>query len=168
MRVLSTGTFLDSLRFRVHLARKLDVNPRAVEALVLGEHGTSAVFLWSCAHVGGLPIMDALGVYSHGQLREEVEKEVRQANITIIEGTGASQLGIGMVCARIAEIVARDERAVLPIGAFSPEYGATLSLPAVLGRAGIVHTLMPKMTDQERAALRASAEHIRQALEKLG
>ena len=72
-----------------------------------------------------------------------------------------------MVCARIAEIVARDERAVLPIGAFNPDYGVTLSLPAVLGRTGIVRTLMPKMTDQERAALRASAEQIRQALEKL-
>jgi len=168
MRVVSTGTFLDSLRFRVHLARKLEVNPRAVEALVLGEHGTSAVFLWSCARVGGLSIMDALGGRSHEQVREEVEREVREANITIIEGTGASQLGIGMVCARIAEIVARDERAVLPIGAFSPEYGVTLSLPAVLGRAGVVRTLTPNMTEQERAALRASAEHIREALEKAG
>ncbi len=165
-RVLSTGTFLDSLRFRVHLARKLEVSPRAVEALVLGEHGTSSVFLWSCARVGGLPIMDALGERSHDQVREAVEKEVREANITIIEGTGASQLGIGMVCARIAEIVARDERAVLPIGAFSREYGVTLSLPAVLGHAGVVRTLTPKMTDQERAALRASADHIRQALDK--
>ena len=168
MRVVSTGTFLDSLRFRVHLARKLEVNPRAVEALVLGEHGTSAVFLWSCARVGGLSIMDALGGRSHEQVREEVEKEVREANITIIEGTGASQLGIGMVCARIAEIVARDERAVLPIGAFSPEYGVTLSLPAVLGRAGVVRTLTPNMSEQERAALRASADHIREALEKAG
>ena len=168
MRVISTGTFLDSLRFRVHLARKLTVNPRAVEAMVLGEHGTSAVFLWSCARVGGLPILDALGGRSHEEVRAEVEKEVREANITIIEGTGASQLGIGMVCARIAEIVARDERAVLPIGAFSPEYGVTLSLPAVLGRTGVVRTLTPNMSEQEHAALRASAEHIREALEKAG
>ncbi len=167
-QVLSTGTFLDSLRFRVHLARKLDVNPRAVEALVLGEHGTSSVFLWSSARIGGLPILDALGERSHDQVREEVEKEVREANITIIEGTGASQLGIGMVCARIAEIVARDERAVLPIGAFNPEYGVTLSLPAVLGRAGVVRTLTPKMTDQERTALHASADHIREALGRAG
>ncbi len=166
MQVLSTGTFLDSLRFRVHLARKLDVNPRAVEALVLGEHGTSAVFLWSSARVGGLSVLDALGQRSHDQVREEVEKEVREANITIIEGTGASQLGIGMVCARIAEIVARDERAVLPIGAFNPEYGVTLSLPAVLGRMGVTRTLMPAMTGPERAALRESADHIRQALDK--
>ncbi len=167
-QVLSTGTFLDSLRFRVHLARKLDVNPRAVEALVLGEHGTSSVFLWSSARVGGLSILDALGDRKHEDVRQEVEKEVREANISIIEGTGASQLGIGMVCARIAEIVARDERAVLPIGAFHAEYGVTLSLPAVLGRAGIARVLTPEMTGQERAALRDSAEHIRAALKRTG
>jgi L-lactate dehydrogenase len=168
LRVLSTGTFLDSLRFRVHLARKLAVNPRAVEAMVLGEHGTSAVFLWSSARVGGLPILDALGERSHDEVREAVEREVREANITIIEGTGASQLGIGMVCARIVEIVARDEHAVLPIGAVSAEYGVTLSLPAVLGCAGVVRTITPKMTDQERASLRASADHIRRALDEAG
>ena len=41
-RVLSTGTLLDSLRFRVHLGRKLKVAPADIEAQVLGEHGTSA------------------------------------------------------------------------------------------------------------------------------
>src|SRR5215217_4561418 len=89
MRILSTGTFLDSLRLRVHLARKLDLHPRAVEALVLGEHGTSAVFLWSGARIGGLPVMEALGGDSYDRVREEGEKEVREADITIIAGTGA-------------------------------------------------------------------------------
>src|SRR5438270_8479804 len=60
-RVLSTGTLLDSLRFRVHLARKLNVAPGTIEAQVLGEHGTSQIFHWSGARVGGLPISDALG-----------------------------------------------------------------------------------------------------------
>jgi L-lactate dehydrogenase len=55
-RVLSSGTFLDSLRFRLHLARRLKVNPMYVEAQVVGEHGTSQVFLWSSARVGGTPI----------------------------------------------------------------------------------------------------------------
>jgi L-lactate dehydrogenase len=37
-RVLSTGTFLDSLRFRVHLAEHFDVDANQVEAQVIGEH----------------------------------------------------------------------------------------------------------------------------------
>ena len=154
------------MRFRVHLARKLDVHPQAVDAMVLGEHGTTSVFLWSTARVAGIPVGDLLG--GGTSVREAVEKEVRQANIEIIEGIGASQLGIGMVCARIAEIIARDERAVVPLGCYAEEYGVTLSLPAVLGRNGILRRLTPPMSAEEQAALRKSADHIRQALEKSG
>jgi len=57
------------------------------------------------------------------RFRRDIEHEVRYANIAIIEGIGASQHGIGMVSARIAEIVLRNERAVIPIGSYNPLYG---------------------------------------------
>jgi L-lactate dehydrogenase len=57
--VLSSGTFLVSLRFRFHLAPQLGVDPASVEANVLGEHGTSEVFVWSSARVSGVPVIDA-------------------------------------------------------------------------------------------------------------
>ena len=164
-RVLSTGTYLDSLRFRVHLARALGVSPACVEALVVGEHGTSQVFLWSSARVAGVPILEE--IERRGQRRDEfrkrIEADVRYANITIIEGNNASQYGIGMVSARIAEIILRDERAVIPIGSYQEAYGATLSLPSIVGRHGIVDVLEPDMSDDERQALRRSAETIRKA-----
>jgi FAD:protein FMN transferase len=63
--VFSTGTLIDSLRFRVHLADRLRVRPRDVHALVVGEHGTSEVFRfdalgtqWEIAT--GEPLDDAL------------------------------------------------------------------------------------------------------------
>jgi L-lactate dehydrogenase len=59
-RVLSTGTFLDSLRFRVHLGRHFGVDPADVEAQVIGDHGTSQVFLWSSARIEGVPLMSML------------------------------------------------------------------------------------------------------------
>jgi len=111
-RVLSTGTLLDSLRFRVHRGRRFRVAPTDIEAQVLGEHGTSQIFHWSAARVGGVPIPDALeqlGLMQGDDVRATIENEVRYANITIIEGIGATSMGIGMVCARIAEIVLRDE-----------------------------------------------------------
>jgi L-lactate dehydrogenase len=155
-RVMSTGTFLDSLRFRYHLARHYNVDPKSVEALVVGEHGTSQVFLWSSARVAGMPVADAP--------RERIEQDVRFANIAIIEGTGASQYGIGMACARIAQIVLRDERAAIPAGSFNPAYGVTLSLPSVVGRAGVERILEPSMSDEEKRALQRGAETLRNAL----
>ena len=168
-RVLSSGTFLDTLRFRFHLARRLDVNPRSVAAEVVGEHGTSQVFLWSSARVAGTPVSAALGEGSETaeEFRHEVEEEVRYANITIIEGTGASQLGIGMATARIVEAVLRDEHAVMPVGSFNPRYGTTLSLPSVLGRTGVIRVLEPEMSAAEQQGLRRSAERLREAVAAL-
>src|SRR2546423_9262756 len=158
-RVLSTGTLIDSLRLRVHLAERLEVSPASVEAQVVGEHGTSEVMLWSSARVSGVPIAEALPAGSSlDDFRKGVERDVRYANITIIEGNEASQFGIGIVSARIAEVVLRDERAVLPIGAYNADYGVTLSLPSIVGREGVSRILAPAMSDEERRALSQSAE----------
>ena len=83
---------------------------------------------------------------------------MRYANITIIEGIGASQYGVGMVAARVAEAVLRDERAVFPVGSFNSRYQVALSLPSVVGRQGVVETFLPDMSDDETRALGRSAE----------
>jgi L-lactate dehydrogenase len=168
-RVLSTGTLLDSWRFRVHLGRQLKVAPTGIEAQVLGEHGTSQIFHWSGARVGGIPIADALGQcgLQHDDFHAAIENEVRYANITIIEGIGASQYGIGMVCARIAEIVLRDERAVVPIGVYNPKLGVTLSLPSVVGRNGCLQVLDPPLSNDERIGMDKCVETLRQAQQRV-
>jgi L-lactate dehydrogenase len=152
------------------LGRKLKVAPTDIEAQVLGEHGTSQIFHWSGARVGGVPISDALGqcgLQHDDDFRATVENEVRYANITIIEGIGASQYGIGMVCARIAEIVLRDERAVIPIGVYNSKLGVTLSLPGVVGRRGCLQVLDPPLSNDERLGLEESIETLRKAQERI-
>jgi L-lactate dehydrogenase len=168
-RVLSTGTLLDSLRFRVHLGRMLKVASTGIEAQVLGEHGTSEVFHWSAARVAGVPIADALkqSGLRDDDLRATIEHEVRYANITIIEGIGASQYGIGMVCARIGEIVLRDEHAAIPIGVYNSELGVTLSLPSIVGRKGCLQVLNPPLSNDERMSLEKGIETLREAQQRI-
>jgi L-lactate dehydrogenase len=80
-RVIGTSTYLDSLRFRVHLAERFAVSPACVEANVVGEHGTSSVFLWSSARIGGMGVADALAKRGSGfdAFRREVEQDARYA-----------------------------------------------------------------------------------------
>jgi L-lactate dehydrogenase len=165
-RVLSSGTFLDSLRFRVHLAQHFKVDPAQVEAQVVGDHGTAQVFLWSTARIAGVPVKKLVEERheSFADLRASLERDVRYANITIIEGNDASQYGIGIVSARIAEIVIRDERAVIPIGSFNQKFGVTLSLPSVVGQHGVIEILDPEMSNEELMALERSAGILKQAL----
>ena len=168
-RVLSAGTLLDSQRFRVHLARHFGVDAATVEAQVIGDHGTAQVFLWSGARIGGVPVrrlIEDRGEDFSG-FREKLEKDVRYANITIIEGNDASQFGIGIVSARIAEMVLADARAVVPIGSYQRDFGVTLSLPSVVGRAGVAQVLSPEMTAEERQGLEKSAETLRNALRRV-
>jgi L-lactate dehydrogenase len=165
-RVLSTGTFLDSLRFRVQLGRHFAVDPAQVEAQVIGDHGTTQVFLWSSARVAGVPVSYFLKERGEqlDALRTKIENEVRYANITIIEGHGASQYGIGIVSARVAEMVLQDERAVIPIGSYQRDLGVTLSLPSVIGRVGAVSVLHPDLSTEEKSRLELSAKSLRNAL----
>ncbi|MCW1002710.1 L-lactate dehydrogenase, partial [Streptococcus anginosus] len=55
-KVIGTGTSLDSARFRVEIAKALDVDPRDVTAYILGEHGDTEFGAWSHVLVGGQPI----------------------------------------------------------------------------------------------------------------
>jgi len=166
--VLSAGTYLDSQRFRVHLGKHFGVDPAHVEAQVIGDHGTSQVFLWSSARIGGVWTLAEQRGERLSELREKIEKDVRYANITIIEGHGASQYGIGIVSARIAEMVLNDERAVVPIGSFQKRFGVTLSLPSVVGRRGVIEVLEPDLSDEEQRGLEKSADVLRAALNRVG
>ena len=173
-RVISAGTYLDTMRFRVQLAEKFNVSAADIDANVVGEHGTSSVFLWSSARLGGMQLREAIikRGWDFDEFRNTIEKEVRQANIAIIEGIDASQYGIGIVSARIAEAVLRDERAIFPIGSHNPHYGVTISLPSVVGGDGVSEVILPDMSAEELGALERSAERlsgiVRQAMPKLG
>ena len=167
--VLSTGTWLDSLRFRTHIARRLEISPDTVEAQILGEHGTSEVFVWSSARVAGVPLSALLRERGEdeAEFRKGVEEEVRYANITIIEGNDASLYGISMVCARIAEAVLRDEALAVPIGAFSAAHGLTLSLPGVIGHRGVRGFYPPALSAEERQLFDRSVAALRKAGERM-
>lgn len=169
-RVFSTGTYLDSLRFRFHLARRLGVSPACVDAQIVGEHGTTEVFLWSSACIAGKPVLElpeGTSGQNRQEFRHEIEREVRYANITIIEGIGASQHGIGMASARIAEILLRNEPAIIPIASYNAGYGVTLSLPSILGHSGAARIIEPPLSDEEREALQRSADALKSALARI-
>ena len=160
--IISTGTYLDSRRFRLQLARQFNCHPSSVNAMVLGEHGTSAVYVWSSAKIGGESVLDLIerkGKYVN-EFKSKVEKAVKFANIDIIEGTGASQHGIGFVTARIVEAILRDEGLVEPLGKYHEKYSSTLSLPSIIGKGGIREVLEPSLSSEEEEAIKKSGKII--------
>ncbi len=174
-RVIGTGTILDTLRFRAQVSAHLGIASTSVQADVLGEHGDSEVLAWSSARVGGLPlaaVAEQVGRPITDAVRARIDEEVRRAGYRILEGKGFTSFGIGAAIARIVDAVRDDERAVLTVSARTPKVSGlkdvALSLPRVVGRAGILHTFEPDVNEAETAALGKSAAVIRDATTQIG
>jgi L-lactate dehydrogenase len=167
--VLGTGTFLDSLRFQTALAEHLEVAPESVTAIVLGEHGLTSVLLWSKVAIGGVPLESYIAErrVNERDLRSSVEEYVRQGNINVIKGKGASELAIGTVIARAVEIILRDERVVIPVSAYSEKYEVTVSLPRRVGRSGVLDEFEIEVDKEEQIGLEKSVEALKAAMKRL-
>lgn len=169
-RIIGTGTLLDTARLRQTLAQRLDLSAAAVDALVLGEHGDSAVIATSAIRIGGMP----LHAFSPGASADPraLVAEVREAGYQIISGKGYTSFGIATAIVRLCEAIVRNEHAVLPCSTFlRGQYGlrdVCLSLPCILGSGGVIRTLEPTLDEDERAALTHSANVIASASNALG
>jgi L-lactate dehydrogenase len=173
-RVIGSGTILDTARFRALLGQHFGLSPKSVHAQVLGEHGDSEVRHWSGARVGGLPLDQVaaeLGRPLDEAARAAIDAGVRHAAAAIIRGKGATWFGIGGGLARLAQIIAGDEHAVVTCSMAEAEVAGVpdlaLSLPRVVAAAGIVATLPPGLDAAEQAGLRRSAEVLKAAAEGL-
>jgi L-lactate dehydrogenase len=172
-RVIGSGTVLDSSRLRHVLAERLGVSVANVHALVVGEHGDSETVLWSSATVGGTPMTDVVGPQG-GRIRPDerdgIRQEVREAADRIIRGKGNTNLAIGLATAHIARAISRDECAVLPVSvrtSFDGVGEVCLSVPSVVGRAGVLSQVPAPLDDAERADLRASAVALRGVIDSV-
>jgi L-lactate dehydrogenase len=170
-RVIGSGTVLDSSRLRNLLAERLGVSVASVHAMVVGEHGDSEIVLWSSATVGGTPLLEVVGSEGGRVDQDELQdlrQGVREAAYRILEGKGTSNFAIGLATTRIARSISRDERAVLPVSVRTTVHGigdVCLSLPSVVGRAGVLSLVPVPMDEEEAPGLRDSAAAIRKVID---
>lgn len=169
-QVMGSGTVLDTARLRTELSAHYGVDPRNVHAYVLGEHGDTEFVAWSTATLGNMHVSDycaASGMDCTPADMEAITLRVRDAAYEIIRRKGATNFAIAASLTRIVEAVVRDEASVLTVSSLvDGQYGirdVCLSLPAVVGRAGVQRVLPISLDAGEAAALRTSADAIREA-----
>ena len=167
-RVIGTGTVLDTARLKYLLGQHLAVDPRAVHAFIIGEHGDSEIVAWSCANVSGVPLSDFCemrGHFDHTGAMRRIAEDVKNSAYEIIEKKSATYYGIAMSVRRVCEAIVRNEESILPVSAVRRgEYGiegVALSLPAVVGKDGIETTVPLNLSYRETEDLKKSAETLR-------
>jgi malate dehydrogenase len=168
-RVFGMGGVLDSARFAYFIAEATGAPISEVDALVVGAHGDAMVPMPRLSTVAGRPLTDLLP-------QEEVAELVRRtvfggAEVVALLKTGSAFYAPGVSVASMVEAVLGDTGAVLPTCArLNGEYGISgvhMSVPAVLGRSGVVAVPEMELTPGERDALSASAAQIAEQIAAL-
>ncbi len=173
-RVLGSGTTLDTARFRSLVGAHCGVDPHHVHGHVVGEHGDSEVLTWSLTTIAGMPLdafVQLRGLDLSEQVRQDIDRKVRGAAYTIIGGKGATYYGIGSALARITDTILHDQRSVLTVCMPTSDVlgvrDVTVSLPRLVGGAGVLETFPMPINEMEQARLRRSAEIVQQASQEL-
>jgi L-lactate dehydrogenase len=168
-RVIGLGTQLDTARFRSYLARRLQVPPTQVQALILGEHGDSMVPLWSSATVAGLPLEQWPGFTP--AVQKEVFEETKTAGAQIIKLKGGSGFAVGLSIREVVHALAQDSRRILPVSTLQlGAYGlrdVCLSVPTVVGCGGVRQHIELSLAQKERLGLLQSARVLRETINQV-
>ncbi|XP_006777518.1 PREDICTED: L-lactate dehydrogenase A-like 6B, partial [Myotis davidii] len=157
---------LDTARFRYLIGQKLGIHAGSCQGWVLGEHGDSCVPVWSSVSVAGVPLRDLnaqLGTDQDPERWKDIHKEVVSSAYEIIRMKGYTSWAIGLSVADLAESLLRDLRRVHPVstivkGLYGIREEVALSVPCVLGADGITGLVQVKLTPEEEARLKKSAE----------
>jgi len=168
-QIFGTGTTLDSSRFRYALGGMLDVAADSVGAYILGEHGDSEVAVVSHANVMGEPIQNL--PHYDGQKIEDIFAHTKNAAYEIIQKKGATYYAIALVIARLVRAILFDEKHVFPVSTLlEGEYGISgvcISVPAVIGRKGIVELIPVKLSNEELQKLQQSAQTVKGVIDAI-
>ena len=172
--VIGSGTVLDTGRLQQMLGAHVEVDPRDVQAYVMGEHGDSEFVAWSSAQVAGVPLntfCELHGHLEHEAAEKRIAEDVKNSAYTIIEKKHATYYGVAMAVKRICTAVMRDEQTVLPVSSLMVgEYGLSdlaISMPTVVGRDGVVCRVPVPLDDDEQHELTASAKALKDIIDSV-
>lgn len=162
-RVLGMAGVLDTARLRSFVAEELHVPGTDVQAMVLGGHGDTMVPLVRQTTVAGKPITDRLSPERLAALIKRTQDG--GAEIVGLLKTGSAFYAPSAAAVDMVEAIMNDQKRVVPCAMFCEgEYGlkdVIVGVPVTLGRGGGESIVEYDLTVEERTALQASADAVR-------
>ncbi len=165
-RVMGMAGVLDAARMRYFIAAELDASVEDVDAFVLGGHGDTMVPLPRFATVNGVPLPELLAPDRIEAINERTRKGGGEI-VNLLKQGSAYYAPSAAVVDMVAAIL-RDKKKILPCAVYlQGEYGLRdlfVGVPARLGRRGMEGVVELELTDEEREALHASADAVREVV----
>ncbi len=169
-RVLGQAGILDTARFSAFLAEAIGCSVKDIKALLLGGHGDDMVPLPRYASAGGIPISQLLSAEQIDAIVARTRKG--GGEIVSLLKTGSAFYAPAAASVQMAESILKDQKRILPCAAYcDSEYGIGgywVGVPAVLGAGGCEKVIEVELNSEERAAMDASVQHVRDLVEQVG
>jgi malate dehydrogenase len=163
--VISTGTNLESLRFRSKIAGALKVRVSKVRGWVGGEHGDAAIPLWSTTKIGNLSANEYEKAKGFVTPRNEIASYVKSVSKLVIDNIGGTEFGPAASFRDIVRAITKNTNELLSIAApfkFEEIPDPTfVGIPTRLGQA-IGASLYNDLSSQEKEGIRDAAKAIYQ------
>jgi len=169
-RVIGMAGVLDSARFRAFIAMELGVSVENVTAFVLGGHGDTMVPLPRYSTVAGVPITELM----EKSTIERLVQRTRDGGAEIVKylKTGSAYYAPSAAVTEMVEAIIKDKKKILPCAAYlEGEYGIHglfVGVPCKLGARGIEDVWEIRLTDEEMAALKKSADAVKELVSVVG
>ena len=165
-RVFGQSGILDTSRFRTFVAKELNVSVEDVYACLLGGHGDTMLAIPRLTTVGGIPITELL---PKDTIDKIVERTVKGGGeIVALLKTGSAFYAPAAATAQMIEAILLDKKKILPCAVYlEGEYGiknTVVGVPAKIGKNGIEQIIELKLTDEESAALKKSADAVQELI----
>jgi malate dehydrogenase len=169
-RVFGMGGVLDSARFAYAIAEKTGAAITDVDALAMGAHGDAMVPMPRFSTVGGQVLTELV---SAADVEALVERTIfGGAEVVALLKTGSAFYAPAASVVAMVRAILGDTGETLPTCAYlTGEYGISdvyMSVPARLGRAGVLEVVELPLSDEELSVLQASAATIAEAVDSLG
>jgi malate dehydrogenase len=168
-RVLGLSGVLDGARLATFITTELKVPVTDVSTFVLGEHGQNMVVIPRLTTVKGKPIT---GLLPRETINRLVERTINGgAEIVRLLQTGSAFYAPSAAAARMAEDIVLDKKEIQPCAAYlDGEYGikdVVIGVPVRLGRNGIEEIVELELNNEEKKALKSSAEAVRKMIDAM-
>ncbi|MBF1039630.1 MAG: L-lactate dehydrogenase [Candidatus Nanosynbacter sp.] len=168
-RVFGTGTALDTSRMKSYLANAFNVDSKAVDAYILGEHGDSSFSTIETAQIGEVPIREYPGFTE--EMIDGIEQKVRDRAYRVIETKKSTYFAIGFVVSKIVSALRKSTHTVYPVCSLAEgEYGlnnVVLGLPSTISSDGVKILAGYPLTEREKELLNKSAGIIAEMISHL-
>lgn len=164
-KIIGTGTLLETARFKTLIADHYNIDPKNVEAFVIGEHGQHAVPVWSKVRIAGMEIEEFEKLYNKTKINQDyISNQIDKVSFDVLKSKGWTNIAISKTTIELIKSLVLNERSILPVSSVNNLNTLSVSLPTLLSSQGIEKVFGIKVNNAELKNFRNAENFIQKTI----